>query len=768
MLTRTSDRLSRLLWLIGPVCLWLALVPIDALAQGGNEPIVTTDLLRLRTIDSIVVSRDGTRAVFTVRSIQGEGASDERGMHDSYRYRSHLWMLDLATANSAPRQITFGRRNDSSPAISPDGRTLAFVRRGEGDHERSQVWLMPLNGGGEARPFTDFDRGAGSPVWAPDGLRLLVSSSLEVNDLSGVPTWPLERPQRTWKDADSTDGIVPHPDGSREEIRAWLEQNAAKMNPTVMTRLAFQDEQSLAGAMTFQHLFIIDTRSPEPVTRSNASQVTAGFYDHRDPAFMPGGDSLVYIKRKELDQHADRVISSDLWMIRTDGSDDRRLISYDGWTLSSPRPSTDGSVVAFLARQDDEPMFRQTRLGLTSTRTDREPSQPIWLTEKLDSSIRSFEWMNALGSIVFSTARAGAFPLMSISPTQLEPTVLVPNNDDQPSGVHVFGVGGGAVVYSQTSVQHPARLMVRTQQGTRLAMDLNPWVAEKRLSQPESGWIERPDGTRVQYWLMPPTNVEAGRKYPLVLQIHGGPTAMWGPGEYSMWHEFQLLCSWGYGVVYCNPRGSGGYGYSFQRANFQNWGAGPAGDCLAAVDQALLSDWVDPERLVVTGGSYAGYLTAWIVAHDQRFKAAVAQRGVYDLTTFFGEGNAWRLVEWAFGGFPWESNIRPILQRESPLTHVLRIRTPLLIMHASQDLRTGVSQSEMLYRALKVLNRSVEYVRYPGAGHDLSRSGDPIQRMDRLGRILEFFERHVRNDRPAPRIERERSDASVQVDVRSQ
>ena len=227
---------------------------------------------------------------------------------------------------------------------------------------------------------------------------------------------------------------------------------------------------------------------------------------------------------------------------------------------------------------------------------------------------------------------------------------------------------------------------------------------------------------------------------------------MWGPGELTMWHEFQLLCSWGYGVVFANPRGSGGYGYQFQRANFQNWGEGPAGDVLAVVDHvAALNDWIDEDRLVVTGGSYAGYLTAWIVAYDRRFQAAVAQRGVYDLATFFGEGNAWRLVKWAMGGYPFESRYRDVIDRNSPFTHVKRIQTPLLIMHASQDLRTGVSQSEMLYRALKELGRPVEYVRYPDAGHDLSRSGDPRQRMDRLNRIIDFFERHIDNKQPAPR-----------------
>jgi dipeptidyl aminopeptidase/acylaminoacyl peptidase len=358
--------------------------------------------------------------------------------------------------------------------------------------------------------------------------------------------------------------------------------------------------------------------------------------------------------------------------------------------------------------------------------------------------------MPTRSALLFTVAQRGGFSLMTMGLGLLEPATLVDEAEGHPLGVHAFGAAGGVIVYSVTSWRNPCVLRVRDARGDRLVFDLNEWVADKTLARPAAGSITRPDGTRVQYWLMEPTEREAGATYPLALEIHGGPSAMWGPGEFTMWHEFQLLCSFGYGVVYANPRGSGGYGYEFQKANFQNWGDGPAGDVLAVVDKVMLEPWVDPDRLVVTGGSYGGYLTAWIVAHDHRFKAAVAQRGVYDLATFFGEGNAWQLLEWSMGGDPWDPRIRPILQRESPFQAVSRIRTPLLIVHADEDLRAGVSQSEMLYRALKVLRRPVEYVRYPRAGHDLSRTGDPRQRMDRLNRIVEFFDRAVGHAPPAP------------------
>ena len=245
---------------------------------------------------------------------------------------------------------------------------------------------------------------------------------------------------------------------------------------------------------------------------------------------------------------------------------------------------------------------------------------------------------------------------------------------------------------------------------------------------------------------MKPVPFDAAKKYPLLLEIHGGPTAMWGPGEESMWFEFQYFAAQGYAIVFANPRGSGGYGYDFQRANYQDWGAGPAADILAATDLAAHQPFVDAKRQVITGGSYGGYMVAWIIGHDQRFAAAVAQRGVYDLLTFFGEGNAWRLVPRYFGGYPWQPETRRILERESPLTYVEAIKTPLLIQHGDNDRRTGFVQSEMLLRSLKVMGRDVEAVRYPRASHEMSRSGEPKQRLDSLVRYEEFFRRYVGNN----------------------
>jgi dipeptidyl aminopeptidase/acylaminoacyl peptidase len=188
---------------------------------------------------------------------------------------------------------------------------------------------------------------------------------------------------------------------------------------------------------------------------------------------------------------------------------------------------------------------------------------------------------------------------------------------------------------------------------------------------------------------------------------------MWGPSEPTIWHEIQYFAARGYAVVYCNPRGSGGYGRTFQAANYQNWGPGPAGDVLAAAALAIKEPYVDDERQLITGGSYGGYLTAYIITQDNRFRAAIAQRGVYDLATFYGEGLAWRLIPWQFGGPPWDPAIRQILIAQSPLQHVEKIHTPLLIKQGDNDHRVGLAQSEILYKSLKELDNPVEYVQEP-------------------------------------------------------
>jgi len=722
------------------------------------EPIVATDLLRIRTVSAIEVSRDGSTAIVVINSI-GELPADDH-LDDAAQPRlvnqSHLWAFSLFADPPVVRQLTFGHRNDAQPQLSPDGKQVVFVRGGRdetsGSTDKPQVWILPLEGG-EAHQVTHFEHGATSPKWLPGGRQLLVSSDVPMDEMEGAPPWPIERSKRTFGDDALPQGVEPMADGSKEQIRAWLARNEHDNNPRAITRLNFLGEHELLDAEEFTHLFVVDVNDAKAMPR----RVTSGFFDHTSAAIMPSGKAIVYAAKKPTNKHPDRVLFTDLWMINIDGTNDHKLLALDGWSLNNPKPSQDGSVIAFTASRIDEPAYRLSRLGIipSSPAQENAPVEPTWLTddETQSADIISYQWNPARGaSIVFNTASEGAYPLMTISFGLLEPAVLVDEYEGTKAGALQFGVGGGAIVYARSTFANPCELRVLDTNGDRSLHDLNAWTRNKTISRPREGWITRPDGTKVQYWIMEPTQREQKQRYPLVLEMHGGPMWMWGPGENTMWLEFQLLCSFGYGVAYANPRGSTGYGYTFQRGNFQDWGEGPAGDVLAVCDKAIVEDWVDKDRLLLTGGSYAGYLTAWIIGNDHRFKAAVAQRGVYDLATFFGEGNAWQLVEWCFGGMPFDARVRDVLARNNPFSFAGRVRTPLLIIHGDNDLRTGVSQSEMMYRALKAQGKPAEYARYPNAGHDLSRTGDPTQRLDRLLRIIEFFDRHISNPRPAPEV----------------
>jgi dipeptidyl aminopeptidase/acylaminoacyl peptidase len=732
--------------------------------RADGSVVRVTDLLRLRTVSTIQVSRDGLRAVVTVSSIDPE---EWRGDEVENLPRSTLWLVSLGSDPGAPRQLSGPGASDSEPIISPDGRRVAFIRtplRSAADRSTARVedagniWVMPLDGG-EAQQVTQFELGASDAAWSPDGRLLAVVSPVPINQLEGLPDWPLERPGRRWNDEPftGTGAAAPPParvgpEGDAASQRAWLAQNASRGDPIVINRLDFQDASALRSSMRFEQIFIVDPENPAaPPTR-----ITSAAAPHRHPQFVEGGSRIVASTVRPTTEHIDRAIHRELWSISVRGRDERPLLAMDGWTFEQPRVSTDGSLVGFVGRQMDAPAVRPWLLGLVPATLGQDRSaraDPVWLTATLDRSVERWCWWAGLGEasssgMIFTAASEGGFPLYVISSGLPSPVPLVEVDAGQPVGVHAFGAGAGSILYARTTPARPCVLIRRDAQGDREVLDLNPWTASRTLSAPLMRWVERPQDARdqrarVQLFAMPPSALKPQRRYPAIVAIHGGPARMWGPGELSMWHEFQWLCGRGFGVIYCNPRGSTGYGEEFVRANRQDWGPGPAGDVLAAVDAALAFDWVDPENLVITGGSYGGYLTAFIITRDDRFKAAHAERGVYDLSTFFGEGRMWRLILWAFGGTPFDPRLQPIIERNSVMRSLARVRTPLLISHGGRDLTTGVSQSEMLYRALRVLGKAVEYVRYPTADHDLPRRGPPRLRIDRLLRIAEFFERFV-------------------------
>lgn len=696
-----------------------------------KKAIVASDLMKIATTSWLQISPDGTKAVTVVnrKAVKNE---------NEYYYTRHLYLLDL-TGKDQPLQLTFGDRNDGQPQWSPDGKQIAFVRA---DGEKSQIWLLPLSGG-EAHAITKAEYSAFSPRWSPDGKKILYAASIPFYAIEGKTTWTYERPGREQGDepnfknmkADEKKKITTSPDGNLQDVRAWLAKNASESNPRVLNRQNIQGELNLQPDENFTHLFLIAATGEE-----KAVQLTSGFQNFNNAEWSPDGKKII-CDSKAYTVHPDKERDSDLWIIDVESKQAKQLLHWEGYSISNPQFSPDALSISFFANTTSGRFYSQAIIATATANGEK----PALLTASLDRDAGQAIWSADSKAIYFVAQIDGDIPLFSVPAKGGAITKIIGND----SGINDFDVKGDRVVYALTETKNPWEVYIYSlkEKSSKQITKLNEgWLSERQLIYPKEYWLTRPDGTKVQYWVMEPVVKKEGVKYPTILNIHGGPSAMWGPGIFSMWHEYQLENSWGYGVVYSNPRGSGGYGDKFKRANFKDWGTSPAGDVLASLDEAINNNsWIDKDHLFVEGGSYAGYMVAWIVGHDNRFKAANAQRGVYDLSTFMGEGNAWRLVPDHFGGYPWEKETKQLLDFNSPLTYVNSINTPLLIIHGDQDLRTGVIQSETLYKSLKILNKPVEYIRYPKEGHELTRSGNPGRMMDHMLRVIEFFERYAKH-----------------------
>lgn len=706
----------------------LLLIPFWTFAQNGNQKVTVTDLTKIKQVLSVTASPDGKKAIYTLRTIEN---NTENKLE--YDYRNHLYSVDLQTG-STPKALTRGPESVGGGSFSPDGKSIAFTRNVKG---KSQVFIMPLDGG-EAWQLTEAPYGAGNPQFSPDGSKILFSSTVTLTALLSdttlnpnktVPSWSMEKPGFSKNEHLNRDKkIKPNPDGSIEEIRAYLEKDVEDKKAKVFNRLNFQGEAVVEPEFFFTHLYVTEVREG-----AKAKPITKGFWSYNQAAWSIDGKRIWAVSGKDKTKHPDREQESAIISMSADGSDEKQIVAESGKSFGGFEISPDGKTIGMIMSTPNLLSFSQ----LVVANIDGSNRQVI----DFDRTPSGLKW-SLDGKFLYLTAPSnGGFPLYRMNAT----TRKVEQLSDFESGITAFDMTTDKVIFAKTEVLNPSELYMSdltAKNQVRLSNHNDAWLKDKKVSIPEKRIYTNSKGQKIEYWIMKPAFMETGKKYPLLLNMHGGPTAMWGPGEFSMWHEFQYFCSQGYGVVYPNQRGSGGYGKDFQFSNFRDWGAGPQEDALAACADAAKAAWVDTSKQVITGGSYAGYLTAWIVAHDHRFKAAFAQRGVYDLTTFMGEGNAWRLVPNYFG-LPWEDQNTTKIDANSPYTFVDKIRTPLLIKHGENDLRTGVIQSQMMFRSLKYLGRETEYVLMPGGTHELSRTGNVRQRIDRILRIYEFFERYV-------------------------
>jgi dipeptidyl aminopeptidase/acylaminoacyl peptidase len=693
--------------------LLLVLLSFSLVAQGPKEKIQVTDLLKIKTAGKPLVSPKGNQFIYTVTSIV-----DDPDKKNDFVYQTHLYLGNLQTGES--RALTAGKNSISSPTWSPDGSKIAFTRD---MGAKSQVYVLDL-AGGEPQAITNLPFAVSNPIWASSGQEIYFQSFFTVkeflvdsvyNKKGLLPSWTLEKPMLSGVAKKSK----ANPNGSLDEVRAYLVQNEVDKKAKVINRLNFQEESTTTSEISLPAYFKTSLTG-KPILLNNPFQrwsdveiASNGIY-----AVVPS-DSLA---------HPDKVLDSYIAF----GS--RVIYKKAGFRMSNLTLSPSEKWLAF--QESKSAGVQNATLQIIST-----ANPAILIKVPLDRVITQVKWSSDESKLYFTAQNQGGVPLYSFDVTTKQVKQITGNA----TGVLGFDVTNTGFVYAKTGITNPSEIYQQLADSVRSVTSLNTgWLASIEIVSPVKYSFKNSKGQEVDYWVMKPTSYEVGKKYPLVVEIHGGPSAMWGTGEASMWHEFQYNAAKGMGVVYSNPRGSGGYGSDFLAANVKDWGAGPTADVMKALDLTIAQGWADTTQLAVTGGSYAGYLVAWIVGHTNRFKVACAQRGVYELSTFMGEGNAWRLVPNYFGGYPWEKSTKAILDRESPYSYVQNIKTPLLIFHGENDLRTGVIQSEMLYKSLKVLGRDVEYVRHPGGTHELTRSGNNRQRIDQMLRTYEFFARYLK------------------------
>ncbi|MBI5301308.1 MAG: S9 family peptidase [Chloroflexi bacterium] len=675
-----------------------------------KRAITVDDLFNIRLVFDPQISPDGKTVAFVLTT--PDLARDA--------YHSHIWLVP-SDGSASPRQFTFGEGKDRAPRWSPDGKRLAFISDREKD-KAEQLCLIAITGG-EAQRLTDDANKPSAPVWSPDGTLIAYTSKVVTQDsktANGV---------RDNSDVKSYTRLNYKADGEGLWDYAWRQV-------FVFTPLPSPDQKSGEG---------------RGGRGSGVRQLTRGAFNHTAPTWSPDSKTLVFAANRTA--RADETNVTDLWAVPAQGGAIRRLTRGRG-PASAPAFSPDGKWLAFVGHANEFSRVTQPGIYLLPARGG--------VVRKL-----TINFDRGYGSTIVTDLRAG------------EESVLAPQWSGDSSTVYFLATDGGTSnVYTATmrdlqvkqvtQGEHQVFDFSYSRAANRFALAitdaLNPndvfvarannprptrvtrvnadWLASVQLAMPERFTVPRDDGWDVEAWLMKPIGWRAGKKYPVVLEIHGGPHSAYGA---AFFHEFQLLCARGFAVVFTNPRGSAGYGQDFVKATYHDWGGGDYRDLMAAMDHALEKcPWLDSKQCGVAGGSYGGYMTDWIITHTHRFRAAVAMRALNNFYSFYGTSDIGHFfaTDWEVGDEPW-NNPEEYLAH-SPIAHVAQCQTPLLILHGEKDMRCPTEQAEQFYIALKKLGVPTEFVRFPDASHNLSRNGKPKLRKERLERIVAWFARYLR------------------------
>jgi dipeptidyl aminopeptidase/acylaminoacyl peptidase len=652
----------------------------------------------------VQLSPDGETVAFVRQVPNGD---------DSYEGTIYLVPSD---GSEAPRQFTVTEGADSQPRWSPDGERIAFVSTRGKEDDRPQLWIIPVRGG-EAHQVTEVPAGVGGICWSPDGDRIAFVQS----------TTESEREE-----------------GHDVDISEEEEYERETPDPRVIDRTVYRTGQSyFDGARS--HVYVAHVGSEVPDAEDvEVERLTDGDTDFNSPEW--GDASTLYYTANDVGDDPDDSARYSIYSYDTESGDAEKVHESSGW--GTGLAATEAGEVAFLYSDEEQMSIQPTELKVLSV----ESGDVAWVTEDLDRGMgyeAAPQWGPEEAQVYFSTPDAGKISVWTAPGDASE----APSRVVRPGHVSAADVGEERIAFAMSEWDHPGDVFVcergqaeqagldgegvHREDCTRLSELNAEYLEEVEVREPEELRVESEQG-EVHGWTITPPEFDESEEYPMVVEVHGGPHAMWSTAG-TMWHEFQTLAARGYVVFWSNPRGSTGYGKEYMQAIERDWGDVTLTDVMAGTEEVASREYVDEDDVHLTGGSFGGFMTSWTVGQTDYFNSAVSQRGVYDLTGFYGSTDgAYKLVEGDFDAEPWDEP--EFLWEQSPTGHAHKVTTPTLVIHSDDDFRTPICTAELWHRILCKHGVDTRLVRYPREGHELSRSGEPAHVVDRIERIARWFD----------------------------
>ena len=603
---------------------------------------------------------------------------------DKNSYTSNLWLVP--SGGGAPTELTTGEANDSTPRWSPDGKKIAFASNRDG---KSALWIVDVATKGIRRlalwERSNFFLSKSGEMfcWSPDGKQMAFVAA--------------EKPAV----AESTD-------------------------PRVITRLQYKSRTSFSDNLR-SHIFIVS------LDDGKVRQLTRGKFDEHSINWSPRGDEILFLSNRAVDPDAN--FNYDIFAVDVTKGKERRITDTPGVEFS-PAWSPDGSFISYIATKRAMTTIDSVAEDAHVWVIDQKGGAGVEVSESFDRRASAPQWSKDGRAIYFLAGDNGKTLIYRVSS---EGGQVTPVFDGQ-FQIGAFSVASNNLAFTRTDEATPVEIYSASVEGGQMRQitTINKKLsAEWNLVKPENVRFKSFDGAEVEGWLMRPADLAEGKKCPMILTIHGGPHGMYG---YSFNHASQVYAARGYAVLYLNPRGSSGYGQKFSDGTINEWGGGDYQDLMKGVDYVLEKyKWIDSNRLGVTGGSYGGFMTNWVITQTPRFKAAIASASLSNLISFYATSLYQDLIHVEFKGFPWDNY--DLLWKYSPIRYVKDVSTPTMFIHGEQDNDVHITQAEEMYMALKRRGIETVMVRYPREGHGVR---EPLHRLDQITRVLGWFDRFIK------------------------